>query len=161
MYALVVGSLSSCWGSLWTDFKQIAPLNVALSGQRWFSPVEWDQERSEVSRAHLGWVGARSLCVNLYGTTGSGKNTFLWQMREARSRTDVGGARTSEAGTWRSAQCTGWQRAGEPLPWWLTWSFCLRSRMLYFVPSPLMLVFRCAISTCFLFCFSFWAVLSE
>lgn len=33
---------------------------------------------------------------------------------------DVGGAQTSEVGTGRSAQCTGWQRAGEQVPLWLT-----------------------------------------
>lgn len=104
-------------------------------------------------QAHLSWTMPRSLCVNLHGTTGRGK-TCSWQTWEAGRRpwVGMGGTQISEKGARWSIQCTDGQRAGRqvPLP------FSLRSKTPHFVPCPLMLILRCAITIFFLFCFSVW-----
>lgn len=56
----------------------------------------WSEfKSSEVSRAHLGWERARSLCFNLYGITGNGKACFSDKTREAQG---------SPGWTWVEAQ---------------------------------------------------------
>ena len=80
---------------------------------RWFSPVKWAQERSQVSRVHLDGARAKLLCADLHWT-GSGKARSLDQTRKAQSSAWMqrGGNWGTGKGPGWSVQCTDWQSPG-------------------------------------------------